>query len=144
LISSYKGSRGLHLFDTFGGMPEVNASIDLHQRGDFNDTSADSVAKYLAVFPNVVLHPGFFPDSARDLPAETRFCFIHLDVDIYESTLSGLQFFYPRLNPGGYLISHDYSSISCPGVKKAFDEFFADKPEEVIHLWDTQCVVRKQ
>ncbi|HEY5311948.1 MAG TPA: TylF/MycF/NovP-related O-methyltransferase [Pirellulales bacterium] len=143
LLSSYKKHRTLHLFDTFGGMPDVNASIDLHKRGDFCDTSADSVTKYLAGFPNVILHPGFFPDSTKDLAADTRFCFVHLDVDIYESTLAGLNFFYPRLNAGGYLLSHDYSSISCPGVKKAFDEFFVDKPEEVIRLWDTQCVLRK-
>ena len=51
----------------------------------------------------------------------------------------GLQFFYPRLSLGGVLISHDYRAISCPGVRKAFDEFLVDKPEKAIPLWDTQC-----
>jgi hypothetical protein len=45
---------------------------------------------------------------------------------------------------GGVILSHDYRSISCPGVKQAYDEFFADKPEIIIELWDTQCVVIKQ
>jgi hypothetical protein len=29
-------------------------------------------------------------------------------------------------------------------VKRAFEEFFADKPEPVIELWKTQCLVVKQ
>jgi hypothetical protein len=41
------------------------------------------------------------------------------------------------------LISHDYANLTAPGVKKAFAEFFDDKPETVIPLWDTQCVVTK-
>lgn len=140
-----KGDSKLYLFDTFEGMPKVNKSVDgVFNDGDFADTSLEDVRRYLSEFPNVVLHAGFFPESAVGTEAESdRFRFVHLDVDIYESTLKSLQFFYPRMVPGGIIISHDYNRLSAPGVKKAFSEFFADKRETVVSLWYSQCVVTK-
>jgi O-methyltransferase len=145
LIASLKGDKALHLFDTFEGMPAVNPDMDRHRTGDFAETSMKAVQQYLGRFSNIFYHPGFFPDSARDL-AKTpmSFSMIHLDVDIYESTKAGLEFFYPRMAKGAIIISHDYRRLSCAGVKRAFDEFFADKPEPVIELWQTQCLVVKQ
>jgi O-methyltransferase len=33
---------------------------------------------------------------------------VHLDADLYESTLAGLTFRYTRMLPGAILICHDY------------------------------------
>jgi hypothetical protein len=144
LISEFKADLPLYLFDTFEGMPEVNNAVDLHNKGDFSDITMENVQDYLGGYSNVHFHKGFFPDTTQNLPRDMEFCFVHLDADIYESTLSGLNFFYPRLKKGGVIISHDYNAISCPGVRQAFNEFFVDKNEEVIFLWDTQCMVKKQ
>lgn len=144
LLCAAKHNDPLHLFDTFEGMPETDASVDLHRKGDFSDTSEDAVKQYLADYPEVHSHKGWFPDSARrDLPDDIQFRFVHLDVDIYESTLAGLEYFYPRLKKGGVLISHDYNALSCPGVKKAFDAYFSGTDVDVVPLWDSQCMVRK-
>ena len=65
---------------------------------------------------------------------------MHLDVDLYESTLNCLKFFYPRLIKGGVLISHDYQSSE--GVRKAFKDYFdADKP--IFQINERQCMVIK-
>ncbi len=145
LIASLKGNKALHLFDTFEGMPEVRADLDEHKAGDFDKTSLAEVKRYLSGFSGVFFHPGLFPDSARELAkTPVRFSLVHLDGDIYESTKAGLQFFYPRMVQGAVILSHDYRNLGCPGVKQAFDEFFADKPETVIELWKTQCLVIKQ
>lgn len=140
-----KGDAPLYLFDTFEGMPTVNKSVDgVFNTGDFADTSLEGVKAYLSDFPNVHLFKGFFPDSAIGKePESLQYRFVHLDVDIYESTIKSLEFFYPRMVKGGILISHDYGKTAAPGVAKAFGEFFADKPETVIPLWYTQCVVTK-
>lgn len=66
---------------------------------------------------------------------------MHWDVDLYESTLACLAFFYPRLHAGSVLLSHDYSLLA--GVRAAFDEFLADKPESLIELPTSQCMVVK-
>ncbi|MCU0782489.1 MAG: TylF/MycF family methyltransferase [Verrucomicrobia bacterium] len=145
LIASLKGNKTLHLFDTFAGMPEVRGDLDQHRAGHFDRTSLAEVKRYLSGFSGLFFHPGFFPDSAGEL-AKTpiRFSLVHLDADIYESTKAGLHFFYPRMVKGAVILSHDYRNLSCPGVKQAVDEFFADKPETVIELWKTQCLVVKQ
>jgi Macrocin-O-methyltransferase (TylF) len=147
LISAFKGTRHLHLCDTFGGMPTTDSQRDNHHAaGDFADTSLAGVKAYLAGIPEVSFHQGFFPQSVAGSGLESKqFSFVHLDVDIYQSTLDGLRFFWPLLLPGGALISHDYSSQSCQGVKTAFDEFCAEHPEvEVIPLWDTQALILKR
>jgi hypothetical protein len=70
-----------------------------------------------------------------------RYSFVNLDVDLYESTFDSLDFFYPRLERGAILISHDYSTSAA--VKKAFDDFFKLKPEPVIRLCGSQCLIVK-
>jgi O-methyltransferase len=139
------GANPLYLFDTFEGMPETNAATDgVFKAGCFSETSVEEVRKYLSSYPGVHLFPGFFPESvAGKEPENLQYRLVHLDVDIKESTLNCLRFFYPRMIRGGAIVSHDYGNIVAPGVKAAFDEFFADKPETVIPLWDTQCVVTK-
>ena len=69
------------------------------------------------------------------------YAFAHFDVDLYEGTLGCLEYFYPKMIHGGIMLSHDYSLLA--GVEQAFTEFFADKPEEVIDLPTTQCLVFK-
>ena len=67
---------------------------------------------------------------------------MHLDVDLYESTRAGLEFFYPRMTPGGIIISHDY--LSADGVNRAFQEIFASKPERPLELVSGyQCMIVK-
>ncbi|MBP8251827.1 MAG: class I SAM-dependent methyltransferase [Herpetosiphon sp.] len=132
-----------HLFDTFAGMPPTDAERDLHQAGDFNDTSLQAVQKYLHDCPNVRFHQGFFPETATPI-TDTQFCFVHVDVDIYRSVLDCCAFFYPRLVHGGVMIFDDYGFFSCPGAKQAVDEFFADKPEYPVYLPTAQCMIVRQ
>ena len=147
LLCQVKQNRELHLFDTFdayGGMPAVRAGVDLHKPGDFKEAQITEVKKLLSGFEGIRFYPGFFPETTQGVKNRSgAFAFVHLDVDIYQSTLDGLQYFYPRLSPGGMLVSHDYQFLPCSGVRKAFDEFFVDKPEPVIELWDTQCLIVK-
>jgi hypothetical protein len=143
MLAEVKGDRRLWLFDTFEGMPEADGRIDEFERGDFGDTSLESVQQYLAPYADLRYVQGLFPESAHASgAAAARYAFANLDVDLYRSTHDGLTFFYPRMVPGGVLISHDYFELAA--VKQAFDDFFADKPEPVLHLFDNQAAVVKQ
>ena len=55
--------------------------------------------------------------------------------------LDSCDFFYPRLTPGGMMLFDDYGFASCPGVRKAVDEFFADKMQKPIYLPTGQALV---
>ncbi len=133
----------VHLFDTFAGMPAVDPAKDLHRAGDFADVSLESVRKYLSDCPNVRLYQGFFPATSGPIE-DSAFCFVHVDVDIYQSVLDCCRFFYPRLVPGGVLIFDDYGRHSCPGATMAVDEFFADKPEQPVYVPRGPAFVVKQ
>ena len=133
----------VHLFDTFAGMPPTDPTKDLHHGGDFADVTLEGVSEYLSDCPNVRLYQGFFPATAGPIESST-FCFVHADVDIYQSVLDCCRFFYPRLVTGGVLIFDDYGRNSCPGAKVAVDGFFADKPEQPVYVPTGQAFVVKQ
>lgn len=141
LIAENKGDKELHLFDTFeDGLPEPVALDSVKfWRGQFA-TPLETVTNYLSGIDGVYFHKGCFPDTAAPI-ADMQFSFVHLDVDIYQSTKDALEFFYPRMVKGGVIVSHDYRSSA--GVTKAFDDFFADKPEPLIEMPSIQVVVTK-
>ena len=141
IICEAKGRRALHLFDTFEGMPEVSGYDASYRKGQFKATLG-SVKDFLKGYPNVHFHKGVFPENTK-LLRNKKFAFVNLDVDIYESTLNCIKFFYPRMSKGGIIISHDYNYPEAPGVKKAFGEFFKGKPEPIIELTGSQCMVMK-
>lgn len=131
LIAKVCPKKKLYLFDTFAGMPQVNQSIDFVKTGDFADTSLEGVKAFLEGNANVEFRQGFFPKTAAGLENK-KFSFVHSDVDIYQSVKDCLEFFYPRLVAGGVMLFDDYEFKECEGVKKAIDEFLADKPEKVL------------
>jgi O-methyltransferase len=139
LASALAGTgKTVHLFDTFGGLPHPE-SVDRHHAGDFGDATLASVRELLKD-QRVEFHPGLFPGTAEGVRAK-EFCLVHVDADLYRSTLDACEFFYPRLAPGGLLVIDDYGVPTCPGVMKAVDEFFTGRPERPMYLPSGQCVV---
>jgi O-methyltransferase len=126
--------RILHLFDTFSGFPH-GLTDDKPDR--FNDTSVDFVKRRIEDTCNVVFHVGSFPATTVGLEAK-RFALVMLDADCYSSTLAGLDFFYARTVPGGYIFLHDFNSPeSGHGVGRAASEFMSGKPERIVEIPDT-------
>jgi O-methyltransferase len=120
----------LHSFDTFEGhdVRDINSSVDTsHLPAMFSDTQYELVKDYLGGFKNVFVFKGRFQETCNELVNKTIH-FVHLDVDIYDPTIFGLHFFHKRLAPGGVIIVDDYGFTTCPGVKKAVDEFIATTP----------------
>jgi hypothetical protein len=141
MICEAKGDKRLHVCDTFAGLPEPSAEDRGSERQGLFACDLESIQAYLAGYPNVEYHVGVCPGSVRGKLDDTRFCFVHLDVDLYSSTKECLEYFFPRLVPGGVLVSHDYSVLA--GVRQAFDEFTAGRPEQVIETPLTQCLLVK-
>jgi len=124
----------VHIFDTFSGHPDqIDPGKDgPHKVGMFSDTSLDQVSAYLSRFKNINIHDGRFEDRCSDV-AEFTFGLVHIDVDIYESTVHCLEFFWPRLVPHGVIVVDDYGFTSCRGLKEAIDRFVDGRPE--CHGW---------
>jgi hypothetical protein len=115
-------ARTVRLFDTFTGIPwdGYDPDKDRHRPGEFA-CPMDLVKDLLAGLSNVSFHPGLFPGTA----AGERFALVHLDADLYASTLAGLEWFWPRLSVGGCVVLDDWKWHYCPGVEIAVREFFS-------------------
>ena len=89
--------------------------------GLFDDTSVARVMEKMTYPSNVIIKKGWFPQSAEGI--EDTFCFVNLDTDLYQPILSGLEFFWDKIEIGGCILVHDYFHPMLPGVKKAVEDF---------------------
>lgn len=127
LINRLFPDRALYLFDTFSGFSDRDLGAENAGNfssaivGDFVDTSIELVESKLPHRDQAKFFPGFFPETAEGI--EETFAFVSLDVDLYDPTRAGLDWFYDRLSPGGYIFVHDYNNRRYMGVRKAVDEF---------------------
>jgi predicted O-methyltransferase YrrM len=119
VIATVCPQKKLHVFDTFAGLPADEVLAGCHKAGDFTADRRE-VDEFLGG-SNVEIHQGFFPDTARGLEDRT-FSFVHLDMDLYESTRAALEFFWPRIAPGGVIVLDDVDWKCTPGVNRALDE----------------------
>ena len=138
LISVASAGRTLHLFDTFDGLPEPDPAERKHLRKSQYCSSLSSVRSFLDHESGVIFHPGCFPSTAAGLEDE-RFSFVHLDVDLKASTRACLEFFHPRMVPGGIIMTHDYSFLD--GVREAFAEFLVGRAGQLIELPTSQALL---
>ena len=136
--------RTLHLFDSFEGFDGRDRQAEAEKSGrakvfqDFSSTSPDLVRERLPYPDRAVFYPGYFPETVPD--EDLSFALVSLDVDLYQPTLEGLRYFYPRLVKGGSIIIDDYNSLQYPGVKEAVDVYCQAEGIMVLPLMDLHGV----
>jgi hypothetical protein len=98
-------------------LPTLERAIDITQR--------DSM---IPRFKRVELVKG---DVCETIPAYVqknpglRIALLHLDLDLYEPTLTALKYLYPLVVAGGVVLLDEYAMDGFPGESAAFDEYFA-------------------
>ena len=153
-ICEAKGDAPLYLCDTFEGMPSIQNEHD--PEGVWvkthTTTSLDYVRDYVGGYPNVHFVKGIFPVSVASHPElemeKKKFKFVNLDVDLYESTLQSLAWFWPRMVSGGWIVTHNYNLTygkwgNTPGVKKSFKEFLKGDSCRIVEIAETQALIVK-
>lgn len=134
-MNKYWSNRTLHLFDTFEGFEEEDIAYEsdafcAFKNGQFikNPFKVDKpeiqieIVKNRMSYPeNLKIHKGYFPNSTDGV--EDRFCFVNLDMDLYQPQLEGLRFFWNRMVNGGAILLHDYFHPELPGVQVAVEDF---------------------
>lgn len=132
-------SREFHLFDTFNGFKKKDLEVETGKAAsytirNFADTSIERVKQKLKS-DKFIFHEGHFPETTNELKDE-RFALVSIDADLYNPTKAGLEFFFPKLSPGGVIIVHDYNP-DWPGIMKAVDEFAKTISTPIVPLNDT-------
>ncbi len=136
--------RRFYLFDTFEGFKDQDLAFEKGEAasytpGSFADTNINKVLSTIGGNRNILIQPGYFPQSALKLVQE-RFALVNIDADLYNPTKAGLEFFYPRLSPGGVILVHDYN-YKWEGVLKAVDDFCKTIPEAMVIIPDREGTV---
>jgi O-methyltransferase len=142
LICENKGDAPLHLFDVFETLQDGDHTAGAEVRSHFGAVHGkqSEVERLLAPYPNITFHPGLFPASAAGVE-EQRYSFAHIDLDLPGPTRSALEYFVPRLAPGGILIGDDYDD---PELRRCFNGYFDGRADAVIELpWSQVMIVRQ-
>lgn len=122
--------RQLYLFDTFAGFDSRDMEADRVKNialteFDFSDTSERIVLEKMPYPNRCIIKKGWFPESAGNL--KDTFCFVRLDFDLYEPIYAGLNYFYERMEKGGYILVHDCRAKSFMGARQAVMDFCKEK-----------------
>ena len=125
-LNLYCPERSLYLFDTFSGFDKRDRDASQARTEEDLDfynvrSNAEDVLGRMFYPESCVIKEGYFPESLDGM--EDSFSFVHIDCDLYKPITAGLEYFYPRLNPGGYIAVHDYYNLSFPKSKEAVRDF---------------------
>ncbi len=132
-----------HVFDSFEGLSRPAPRDGSYWKEGDLSTSEEKCRANLKEFSFVNYYKGWIPERFKEVE-HLRFSFVHIDVDLYDPTFESLRFFYRSCNPGAVILCDDYGFATCPGAKKAMDDFFRDKPEKVIMLTTGQAFIIKR
>ena len=131
--------RIFRLFDSFEGLPEITSPIDQGSPHVVSGAWAKGGCKVLAapelrerigrIIPphRFEIHEGWFADTVKTLPPQTRFAMIHFDGDLYQSTMDALEPLFARgmISTGAILCFDDWNAnraIPTVGERRAWKE----------------------
>ena len=128
-------------FDTFEGIPPPSAEdgkSNAQKTGWWNHPRRQVVEllefngiERSFIIEKIRFVPGVFSES---LPMYNGgpIALLHLDIDFYESYMTALEALYDHVAQGGIIAFDEYLKPVWPGATQAVDEFFADRPEEIV------------
>lgn len=146
---SFRGE-GHYLVDSFEGIsPPVEQDGEFGKRryaeGAFTGTSLETCAQTLRGFDKATIIKGWIPEVFGELPDNT-YRFVHVDVDVYESTLNALNYFFPRLETGGVIVIDDHGPWpegQWPGCRVAVGEFLEQNQAKFFVFGTGNAVIQK-
>lgn len=129
----------LYLFDSFEGLPEAEATPDKESpqvksgvwgAGTCYGISKEKLRKKCVKHlpnDNVVIYDGWFKDTLHKLPEEARFSMLHIDCDLYQSTIEVLDYLFEHkhIEEGTTIFFDDYNCNKASpelGERKAWTE----------------------
>lgn len=127
-------SRKIIAFDMFGDFPETSYEEDKKERQLFIEETDGGVGikvddlnqylDFLGLEKNVEIVKGdiltTLPEYCENNP-QLKISLLHIDVDLYEATKTGLDLLFDKVVKGGVVIFDDYGDFS--GANKAIDGF---------------------
>ena len=133
IIKHYNISKKIFNFDSFSGCPSIdkndkqvlslgNSEQEIIKQFDSRwslpsskqllacplDIVRNNFKKFNLLDNNICFVKGYFCDTLPNFSCENGLSILRIDCDLYQSTYEVLEYLYPYLNPGGYVIFDDY------------------------------------
>lgn len=121
----------LHLYDSWDEMrKEYLSSSEIGHTGLYKNLNLERTKRNLSNFSsNIIFHQGYIPDSLIVEPPSPNKSIVYLHIDLNSSypTLAALEFFFPKMIPGGVILFDDYGWKGYEDTKKVIDKFFSSE-----------------
>lgn len=135
----------LYAFDSFEGLPNTFKDEDGYFQGGTFSTNISDFLYLVKRQSGLILNPencikGYYENSlTKELQSKMpKAGIVHIDVDLYSSTVEVLEFIKPLMVAGTVLIFDDWYCFSpgeSKGEKRAFEEFCIDHPNFKTEEW---------
>ncbi|UCC79792.1 MAG: class I SAM-dependent methyltransferase [Candidatus Zixiibacteriota bacterium] len=138
--------KNIYLADTFTGVPKASEKDSRYVGGEHNNASEKELHELLKSrlkLDNYKLLKGVFPDETVHLISDDKFCFCHIDVDVYDSAKDIVDWIWPRLQIGGIIVYDDYGYIACNGITDFVNEQQEMIDRNIIYNLNGHAVVTK-
>ncbi len=139
-----KAGKRVFSYDSYEGLPEADSSKDNpgFRAGDYRGSSEkedllarfEAAAKKLKVSKTITPVKGFFEHTVPKMAKTQRFCFAHLDSDLYDSVFFSLEQIYDRVADGAVIVIDDYFHHAQGPARAVSDFFNARQIHPVLHV----------
>jgi Macrocin-O-methyltransferase (TylF) len=128
------GDRKLHLFDSFEGLPE---DWTKNKKAGFFALSPDEIPTFDP--ERVVVHKGWFKDTVPVWAEESSasIAFIHIDADLYSSTIDVLFNLDKRIVAGTVILFDEYVMGQSDDEHRALLDWAAKFNRKFDYLWQS-------
>lgn len=139
-----RGKKHFYLLDTFDGLDERYVSEDEKNRGALNGSrkslksgfyvsGVKSVKENFSEWKNVHIIQGSVPDTLAQVAANS-IAYLHIDMNCSAPEVAAIEFFWPKMTPGGMVLLDDYAFVGYELSKKGMDAFAAKNGVEILSL----------
>ena len=142
--------KSFYLFDTYCGIPPEQ--ITDRERRDAGERLLGAQHYYVecyertkarfATYPRAVLVRGRVPDTLALAPIE-QIAYLHIDMNIAVPERAAIEFFWPKLVPGGIVVLDDYAFSTYQSQHDTMNEFAASVGTDVLTLPTGQGLIIK-
>ena len=134
-ISFEELPKKFYLFDTWGPLPGHHPS--------YSEEIFETVKERFSKFRNVEMVRGIVPESLAQVSID-KIAYMGIDMNGYLAERHVLDVLYPKVVPGGIIYLDDYGWGEHSMLRETVDDFFSDKPEELLHFPSGNSIVIKK
>jgi O-methyltransferase len=139
--------KAFYLFDTFHGIPPGQMS-DRERPARAKDNAekypeCHAVAlKNFSPYPRAKLVRGTVPETLSTVSVE-RVAYLSIDMNIHYPERAAIEYFWPKLSPGAFVVLDDYAWRGHEEQKDSLDEFARSVRVEILTLPTGQGLIVK-